>query len=283
MSATPAALESEQRPPLARALRHWRQQRRISQLELALSCGVSQRHLSYLEVGRAQASREMVLRLGEALRIPLREQNHLLATAGFAPQFRESALGDAAMEPVFSALQMMLDHHEPYPALVVDWDWNLLRMNQAMQRILGLLGDAEALWQRTCGDGPRNVFRITMHPEGLRPFIRNWTELAPAVIARTRREAEHYCTPTLAELLQWVEQDPEIPADWTAASSAPIMPVIPLVMGAGEMSLSMFSMISTFGTPHDVTTDELRVETFFPADAASEALLRTLAASAAGP
>lgn len=268
------------RPAFSRTLKSWRDSRKLSQLELAMAAGISQRHLSFLEVGRARPSREMVLQLANALDAPLREHNVLLAAAGFAPLYRESALSDPGMSAVREALEIQLKHHEPNPALVVDRAWNLLMANSAVNRVFGLAGDLEKIWQRVCPQGPRNILKLTLHPEGFRPYIANWMESTPVLIARTRREAEATGSEALRALLAEVLAYPGIPAEWRIPQwDAPPLPAMPLSLAKDGLKLNLFSMISTFGTPQDITTDELRVESFFPADADSALLLKRLAAA----
>ena len=259
-------------------LRNVRQGRRLSQLDLALQAEVSQRHLSFLESGRAQPSREMVLQLAEALDLPLRERNRLLLSAGFAGVYPQRPLQATDMAPVRQALELMLDHHEPYPAVVVDRAWNLFMANGAIQRVFGLLGDLDETWRRVCADGPRNLLKLTFHPQGLRPYIANFAEIGPPLLARTAREAlEH---PEIQAVLDEVLGYSGISPRWRTQELHPLpLPVLPTEFRAGAASLRMFTMLSTFGTPQDVTADDLRVETFFPADAQSEALLRALAAA----
>ena len=276
---TPASAVQAQRPPFARLLKSWREMRKCSQLDLALTSRISQRHVSFLESGRARPSREMVLQLSEALEIPLRERNTLLTAAGFAAMYRETELKSAAMAPVREALKLMLDHHEPNPASVVDREWNILMVNQALVRVFGLVGDVAAMWQRVCPDGPHNVLKVTFHPEGFRPYIVNFDEAAPVLLNRTRREAAACGSDKLMRLIDEILAYPGIPAAWRAPDwQAPPPPVLPLHLAKGTLQLKLFSMITTFGTPQDITTDELRVESFFPADAASAALLKSLAA-----
>jgi len=273
------AARSEERPAFAALLRSWRESRRQSQLELALAAGISQRHLSFLELGRARPSREMVLQLGEALDVPLRDRNALLAASGFTPQYRESALDGEGMAAVREALQLLITHHEPYPAVVVDRAWNVMMVNAAVHRVFGMFGDLDALWRRVCPSGPRNILKLTFHPEGARPYIANWLDAAPVLIARTRREAEMTGSAALRQLLDEVLAYPGVPAEWRIPQwTAPTPPVLPVEFARDGQRLKLFSMISTFGTPQDITTDELRVESFFPADADSAALLRRLAA-----
>lgn len=238
---------------------------------------VSQRHLSFLESGRAQPSREMVVQLAQALDLPLRERNRLLHTAGYAGLYPQRRLEAADMQPVREALSLLLRHQEPYPAVVVDRAWNLFMANAAMQRLLGLLGDSEAMWQRVCGERSRNVLKLMLHPQGLRALIVNLEEIAPPLLARTAREGlEH---PEVQAVLEEVLRYPDLSMKLRHIDlDASRLPVLPLHFRLGDQNLRLFTMLSTFGTPQDVTADELRVESFFPADAGSEQLLRQLAA-----
>ncbi len=259
-------------------LRQWRGARKLSQLELALSCNVSQRHLSFLESGRSRPSRAMVLQLAETLEVPLRERNALLQAAGYAGLFRQRDLDTTEMAPVREALRLMLDHHQPYPAVVVDRDWNLLMHNAVFPRLFELIGGWETVWQRCCGDGPRNVMRLTFHQGGLRRHIANWREVAPLMLQRLRKEAATSGSDELAALLVELGADPAIPREWHAPDiERPLPPVLPLSLDAGGAQVSLFSVIATFGTAQDITTDEIRVESFFPADKDSADLLKALA------
>ena len=263
-------------PAFGMLLRDVRRARRLSQLDLALHADVSQRHLSFLESGRAQPSREMVVQLAQALDLPLRERNRLLHTAGFAGIYPQRKLEAGDMQPIRAALDLMLRHHEPYPAVVVDRAWNLFMVNDAMTRLTALSGDAEAMWQRVCGDGPRNLFKLTFHPEGLRPMIANLEEIAPPFLARTAREAlEH---PEVQDVLDEVLRYPGLPSKLRHIDlEASRLPVLPTHFRLNGMDLRMFTTLTTFGTPQDVTADELRVESFFPADEASATILKGLA------
>ncbi|MDA0823481.1 MAG: helix-turn-helix domain-containing protein [Proteobacteria bacterium] len=261
-------------------LKSWRATRKISQLDLSLISDVSQRHVSFLESGRARPSQQMVVQLSEALEVPLRDRNALLQAAGFAPYYRHRSLDDLDMSPVRDALSRMLEHHAPYPAIVVDREFNLMMENRPFTNLLGLFADPHDLWQACCANGPPNLLRLTFHPQGARPFIRNFNEIAPLLLQRAWREtlvnggATH-------QFINELRNDPTLPTTWH--NPDPILtppPVMPLVIGRGELSLSLFTMISTFGTPRDVTTDEIRVEAFFPADDASESVLRELNATA---
>jgi transcriptional regulator with XRE-family HTH domain len=272
--ASPAPIPSDL--SFGEVLRETRGARKLSQLELAVEAGISQRHLSFLESGRARPSRGMVLQLAESLELPLRVRNRLLVAAGFAPVFPQRPLDSAAMAPVRQALQRLLDHHEPYPALVMDRGWNILMTNRALERLTGLLGDVDALWRRVCGDGPRNMLKLTFHPQGMRPLIVNMAEVGSHLLTRARLEALE--EPAVARLLDEILAWPDTPARWKQAEpAAHPPPALAAQMRLNGVRLNLFTMLSTFGTPQDLTTDSLRVEHLFPADAESELLLKRLA------
>jgi transcriptional regulator with XRE-family HTH domain len=261
-------------------LRDCRRARKLSQLGLATHAEVSQRHLSFLESGRAQPSREMVLQLAQALDLPLRERNRLLLCAGFAGVYPERRLEAADMQPARDALEILIRHHLPWPAIVVDRAWNLLMQNTAVPTVFGVLGDLEEMWQRVCGGGARNVLKLTLHQDGLRPFIVNLEAIAPPLLARTAHEALSH--PETQAVLDEVLAYPGLPRQLrTIDLRHSRLPVLPTHFRVGTTDLKLFSMITTFGTPLDVTTDELRVESFFPVDAGSDALLRQLSTAEA--
>ena len=190
-------------------------------------------------------------------------------------------LNAAEMAPVRAALELMLQHHDPYPAIVADRDWNLLMVNPAMQRVFGLMGDMDQIWKRICGDGPRNILRLTMHSAGLRPLIANWDEVMPTFIQRVQREAEASGSISTQTLLADLRNDPGIEHDWQKTDwESAVPPVLPLSLAMGSMRMNLFSMISTFGTALDVTADEIRLESFFPADQATTEILQSLAKQA---
>lgn len=254
-------------------LREWRQKRRLSQLDLALTSGVSQRHVSFLESGRANPSRNMILQLSETLDVPLRERNAWLAAAGFAPLFRTRTLDDPQMGQVMSAVRMMLAAHEPFPALALDRAWNVRLSNRPFDLLGAMLGGD--VWDRI-GGGQRNLMRLFFHPEGIRPLVTNWAAVGPLIWRRAQREAEalggQEMKAVLADLAPY--QDAEVL--WSAADTA-LVPVLPFNLQVGGQGISMFAIIATLGTAQDVTADELRIETLFPADAATEALFRAAA------
>lgn len=262
-------------------LKKWRKQRRISQLDFSLEAGISQRHLSFLESGRSNPSRDMVLTLSEALDLPLRERNQLLHAAGFAQVFKQRALGSQEMGVVQDALQMSLNHHEPYPALVADRNWNLVMANEASLRLVSLLGDPEEVWQRVDPSGQKNVYRMTFSEQGMRPLIANWDELAKHLIIRLQREmSADPDNPYLAQIFEEISEKTELPSIQSVSDMLdPVAPVLAMQMQVGDVSLRTFSMISSFGTAQDVTAEELKVETFFPADEFTKEFFQRLAST----
>ena len=264
-----------------RLLKNWRRQRGRSQLDLALDADVSSRHLSFIENGRATPSRAMVLKLVDALDIPLRERNAFLHAAGYASLYRQSTLDDRHLEPALDALRFMLEKHEPYPAFVVDRLWNLLLANDASRALL----TACALPPDLDPAVSSNLLRLTLHPEGLRPSIENWVEVAGALIVNARLEAgASYGDDPLKDLLREVLRYPGV--DGVAAAidtSKRLDPVITLNLKLGGRHLSWFSIIATFGTPQDVTLQEIRLETFAPADEHTRRFAEELAAQRGVP
>lgn len=250
----------------------------MSQLALAIDAEVSTRHLSFIETGRAQPSRDMVLLLARVLEIPPRARNELLTAAGYAPMYRETRLDAPEMAEVRRALSFMLQQQEPYPALVVDGHWNILLMNDGARRLMSLFLDAAEL----SAVGPPNAIRLTYHPRGLRPYIVNWEATAAALIQWLHRDllrgiGDAETRRLLDELLSY----PDVPRQWRMldvdASGGPFLAV---ELAKGDIRLKFFSMLTTLGVPHDITLQELRVECFFPADSPSEELMRRLASPA---
>jgi len=256
-------------------LRGWRRLRHLSQEALALEAGISQRHLSCLESGRASPSREMVLHLGHALDVPLRERNLLLTAAGFAPAYAARSLEGPELAAVSRAVDLMLDGLSPCPALALDRDWNLVRANDAALATFSAFVELDRAFARADPAGAANVLRLLFHPEGLRPAIADWAQTGPVLLDRIRREVA--ADPTwclgpslLRELIALADLDaPRLPL-----LEAPD-PVLTLTLVRADLRLDLFSTVATFGTAQDVTVQELRIETFFPADDASrEALAR---------
>lgn len=242
-------------------LREWRQRRRLSQLDLALDAEISTRHLSFLETGRAQPSREMVLRLAEQLETPLRERNVLLMAAGFAPVFVERALDDPALAPARRAIDLILKGHEPYPALVVDLRWNLLAANAAVAPLM--VGVADDL--RT---PPANVMRVALHPKGLAPRIANFAEWRAHLLERLKNQVAITGDPGLVDLLAEVQSYPVPPAPDRRPEDLGGV-AVPFRLMTERGLLSFYSTTTVFGAAVDITLSELSLETFFPADAAT--------------
>ncbi len=251
-------------------LREWRRRRRRSQLELALEAGVSARHISFLETGRSNPSREMVIGLAANLEMPLRDRNELLIAAGYAPEYRELAYEDPDLEPVRAAIDQVLAGHDPYPALVVDRHWELVTANRG----LGLLtaGVAPHLLEP-----PANALRLALHPEGLPPKMLNLGEWRHHILARLERHARVSGDPALATLLEELRGYPGEEVDEATVTAAHDV-FVPFRMRAEDgTELSFFGTISTFGTALDVTVAELSIESFFPADDATAAACRAFA------
>jgi transcriptional regulator with XRE-family HTH domain len=259
-------------------LQQWRRIRRKSQLALALDADVSPRHVSFVESGRSSPSREMVLILANALDVPLRERNDLLLAAGFAPIYRQTGLAAPEMAQARRALDCLLRQQEPYPAVVMDRHWNLLTANEAGTRFF------ESLIDLTAVPGQANVMRIMLHPDGVRRFIVNWEAVAEALVQRVHREAvggvpDETTRLLLAEILAY----PGVPRRWRTPNltTAP-SPLLAVQFRKDDLALSYFSTVTTLGTPQDITLQELRIESFFPADEATEIHARRLAREWAG-
>ena len=256
-------------------LRRWRAVRHLSQLDLALDADISTRHLSCIETGRAQPSREMVLRLAEALQVPLRERNGLLLAAGYAPLYRHTGLDAPELEAARSAVELLIRQLEPNPVLVLDRYWNILRMNAGAKRILALFPDCDSV---TPLNGPRLVF----HPQGLRPFIENWELVAARIIRRVHREvADNPSDETLKRFLEELLNYPDVPSRWRILDldGAP-PPFLTINYRWKNSTLRLFSALTTLGTPLDVALQELRIETLFPADEATRTAVNRLARGA---
>jgi transcriptional regulator with XRE-family HTH domain len=253
-------------------LRWWRQHRGLSQLELAGRTGVSQRHLSFLELGRASPSRQMVLRLAEALDVPLRQHNALLLAAGYAPAWSEGELGAPALAQIASAVDYLLTQQEPFPAVAVDRHWNLLKANGAAVRLV------EFLVGPLPPGVPVNLADALVAPDVLRPFLVNWTEVVRYFIRSVEADAAADGSDETTALLRRLLAYKGV----SAAMRNPVPeqaggPVLPMHFRKGATTLSLFTTIATLGTPQDVTAQELRVESFFPMDDDTETALRAWA------
>src|SRR5215207_3466510 len=239
--------------PVGALLQHWRRERRMSQLVLSHEAGVTQRHVSFVESGRANPSREMVLTLARALDVPLRERNQMLLAAGYAPHYRETGLDAESMAHVRAALDRVLEHHEPYPAVLMDRHWNLIQANGAATAMFAFLLDEPPA-------GPPNVVRLMF--TSLRPYVANWQQTGEALVQRVHREAVGGVPdPRTTGLLDEVLALPDVPAAWrTPDFAATPLPVLPVRFAKDGADVSYFSLVTTAGTPQDVTLQEIRLE-----------------------
>lgn len=267
MRMSTAALPAAPQRPIGDLLREWRRHRRLSQLDLASGADISTRHLSFMESGRAQPSRDMILRLCEYLEIPLRERNQLLVAAGFAPAYREHALADAALAPARNTMRLLLQGLEPYPALIVDRHWQLVDSNLATQR---LLADLPPSWLQP----PINVLRLSLHPTGLAPRIRNLAVWRAHLLERLRRQVD---ATQDAELIALLRELRSYPGEEPMQAHTHDAIAVPMELIMGDVVLSMLSTTTVFGTPMDITLAELALEAFVPADEVTAQRLRELA------
>lgn len=251
-------------------LRAWRQRRRLSQLELACLADVSTRHLSYVETGRSRPSRAFVLHVAEHLDVPLRSRNELLVAAGHAPVYGETDLEAPEMEAVRSALDLVLKHHEPFPALVVDQAWNLVRVNAGVSLMLQMVEP------HLLESGPVNVLRLSLHPDGLGGRVQDLATFSGHVLARLRRQAALTGDPALVALHDELAGYPGVRTSEAYTEHPGV--VLPFAVQTPVGVLSFFTTVATFGTAADVTLSELMVEQFFPADAETDRAVRALAA-----
>jgi transcriptional regulator with XRE-family HTH domain len=253
-------------------IREWRTRRRMSQLDLALEADISTRHLSFLETGRSQPSREMVQLLSEKLDLPLRERNIMLVSAGYAPVYSQKSLDDPALQAARQAVDLVLKGHEPYPALAVDRHWTLIAANDAL---LPLIGDVDPALMKP----PVNVLRLSIHPAGLARRIVNFTEWRNHLVTRLRHQVDVTGDEILSRLIDELRAYPTP----DKAARAPINPqdyagvLVPLRLMTDEGELTLFSTTTVFGTPVDVTLSELAIEAFFPADPETAEALRRMA------
>jgi len=254
-------------------LRGWRAVRHLSQLDLALDAEISTRHLSCVETGRAQPSREMVLRLAETLQVPLRERNALLLAAGYAPVYGHTNLNTPGLDTPESdaarrAVELLMTQLEPYPVLVVDRYWNTLRMNSGAKRFLAFFPGCDSVT-------PHNGVRLVFHPQGLRPFVENWESVAARIIQRVHREAAaNPSDETMKCFLEELLSYPDVPSRWRMLDlgDAP-PPFLTINYRWKKRTLRLFSTLTTFGTALDIALQELRIESFFPADEGTRLVL----------
>ncbi len=253
-------------------LRQWRHRRRLSQLDLAAEADLSTRHLSFVETGRAKPSRDMVLRLAEALELPLRSRNALLIAAGYAPSYPERPFDDDSLAGARAVVQRILDAHMPFPALTVDRQWHLLAHNAAVPALMA--GAAAHLLEP-----PVNVLRLSLHPEGLAARIVNLAEWKHHIVERLRHQIAQSGDAQLEVLLGELRAYPAPASKTPVRADVDSSIAVPLVFESAAGQLSFLSTTTVFGTPVEVTLSELAIETFFPADAETAERLRAFAST----
>ncbi len=253
-------------------LKTWRSKRAVSQLELAINAGVSPRHLSFVETGRAKPSPELVLALAAHLDVPLRDRNTLLLAAGYAPRFSNVPLDSDAMTAITASLRRLLDAHDPFPGVILDLCWNVVHANNAATRLLSMLPSD------LVEPPPVNMFRASLHPDGLAAVTTNFDTWGDYLLRQLDRAAASN-TPALTELQAEIASYPNVAELRAGRPKHDQMPndlVLTCNMNLGGHAISLFTTLTTFGTPHDITLDELVIELFFPADHTTEQHLRTM-------
>lgn len=256
-------------------VKEWRTRRSRSQFDLAIDIGVSAKHLSFVETGKSRPSPELVLAIARHLDVPLRERNTMLLAAGFAPRFSLTPLDDVAMATIRGSLQRLLDAHDPYPGVVLDGQWNVLLANSAAQRLVATLPGELVR--------PLNMFRANLHPDGFAAITTNFDEWATYLVGQLHRLAMTSADPVLLELEREVTAYPNVHgllarADWTHPTPTPSL-LVPCVLRLGTVELSMFTTLTNFGSPRDITLDELAIELFYPTNDFTDQALRSLSAN----
>jgi transcriptional regulator with XRE-family HTH domain len=247
-------------------IRHWRTRRGHSQLDLALAADVSARHISFLETGRAQPSREMILRLSSALSVPLRDQNALLVAAGFPEAFAEPNVEEALAGPMGQVIDRMLAQQEPFPMVVMNRRYDILRVNRGgTALLLAMLAEPAA------AESPTNVYRLLFDPRLARPYVVDWERVAKGLLVRLHRESlQRPADVELGGLLRSLFEYPGVPASWQEPDlSAPVDAVLTFRLRREALELAFVSTVTSFSAPQNVTLEELRIETFFPLDEAT--------------
>jgi transcriptional regulator with XRE-family HTH domain len=253
-------------------IREARQQRRLSQMDLALDVGISPRHLSFVETGRSKPGAEVLLAIAQRLALPLRTRNAWLLAAGYAPRYSEQPLASSQMAQIHAALDKLLHAHDPYPGVVLDGHWNVVRSNAAAQRLVGLLPAA-------LREPQLNMFRASLHPEGFAALTQNFAEWGSYLVQALGKQVQDTRDATMAALLQEVQQYPNVAALQAAAPAPETAPslLIPCVLVLGGQRFSLFTTLTSFGTPRDITLAELSIELFYPSDPETDTLLHQLA------
>jgi transcriptional regulator with XRE-family HTH domain len=250
---------------LGALLKHWRDVRGRSQIELSLDSGISQKHISQVESGRSVPSRQILIDIADTLDVPLRERNSLLLAAGYAPMYAEGSWDDEEMRGITRALKRMLRQNEPYPAVAMDRYWNVFMANDAAPKFFNRFFDMSAR------QGPRNMLHLVFDPEGMRPFVVDWPAVAKSLIQRVYRESVgRIVDDKTRELLKALLAYPEVKPEWQTPKASSALPVVPLSFTKDGKVLNYFSMVTTVGTPLTISAQELRIECLCPADDATE-------------
>lgn len=263
-----ASLDPKSTPcELGNLLRHWRATRGISQLDLSLEAGISQRQISFIESGRSVPGRDTLLALARTLQVPLRERNALFLAAGYAPMYSEAPWDAHEMQRVVQTLERVVRQHEPFPAIVMDRHWNVLTSNDAAPRFFGHFVDLASR------EAPRHLLHLIFDPDGMRPFVADWDEVARSLLQRVQRESiGHVIDGDARRLLDALLAYPGVPLDWkTERATSPSLPFVPIGFVDRGVVLRYFSLVTTLATPQTVAAQELRLECMYPADDATEA------------
>lgn len=250
-------------------IKGWRKTRGLSQMELGFAADISSKHISFLENGRSQPSREMIIRLSNSLDIPLSERNVLFSAAGFAEAYSRMSIDQPAMAAVRNALQIILDNHTPFPALVFDWDWNIVMLNKPHQ----VMSESIAAQQPNFPD-TQNILELLFDPSGYRPFVENWEEVVSVILQRLHKEKIMY-QDRHSDLIERLMKYPGIPQYWQSYDTDLSQPMVNITVRLGELRLKLFSTLASFGTAIDITMQELIIEQYFPADEVTRQFFET--------
>ena len=255
-------------------IKGWRKSRGLSQMDLGFDANISSKHISFLETGRSQPSREMIIKLSNSLDIPLSERNVLLSAAGFSEAYSRMDIHQPEMKAVCDALSVMLTNHEPYPAVVFDWNWNIVMANGAQQKMTHTLKSLQPDFPDTC-----NILEMLFDPNGYRPFIENWEQVVCVVLQRLHKEKIMF-QDRHSDLLERLMQYPGVPDSWQSLDTAVTsQPMIDVTVKIGDLRLKLFSTLASFGTAIDITMQELTIEQYFPADEVTKQYFESLSSS----
>ena len=252
-------------------VRDWRKSRGLTQMALGLQANISSKHISFLENGRAEPSREMIIKLAMSLDIPLSERNVLLTAAGFSEAYSRMQILQPEMKPVQDALSIMLTNHEPYPAAVFDWNWNILMANRPQEYLVQTIASMQPDFPQTS-----NILELLVDPKGFKPFIENWHQIIPVILQRLHKE-KIYFQDRRSQLLEKLMQYPEVNDTWQSLDTRQnAKPMVDVCLKIGDLNLRLFSTLATFGTAIDVTMQELTIEQYFPSDEATKRFFKQL-------